>query len=790
MSNSTAGSIVVDLLLNSGGFESNVKKAEADIKRLAKKFEDFTGTAIKVVETIDATGNSVKKLAVGYDSLTGSIKTVEANYTSLQRAMENVNATTKIMAQTEANLAKIRGTLSSTEEARLRAQQANIDRSTRLYQEQAQARIAASNKVVVSTDKTSAATERMAGSVQKSQSAFRNSNQITQQASYQLTDFVMQVSGGTSAMRAFSQQAPQMLAAFGGAGAALGLVAAIGGAIADLVMKAGGEKTTADLFKNLTDGAQALDSAMQSVVDVDLSSLGKNYREATEEGKKLINANLSLQLTLLEIKQIDATKTFRDGITESLKEIGTFMRGVYAAKVAVENMFGIGNRTTKLFGFSEYGTKEEFANIKNTTVEVATAIDEAKKKFGETQDAATYVSTLNNIIKANKNLSDSVTSYVEVEQQRANSVVATQAKINAITKGMAGGYQGLEKAPSSRATKVDNKEEKMFNNMRVGADKFEQAMLRSNQQVANQESLLGKTAQEMEVLNAKYKIQAEQEKVIQDIIIQNGFIRQAERDQINAAAEAAIATQTAMITSRQEQERSAQYGIIRGFQNYADTAGNVAKGIESAFGNAMTNMETGLTRFVLTGKASFTDFANALINDIMRIYIRMALTGLVSKVATSFSMPDASGQHSVQGNSDYVYDLWKGGFAGYAGGGFTGEGNKYDIAGPVHKGEFVFNKEATKRIGVGNLYKMMRGYADGGYVGGAMPTGTKSGTGDVSIVVNNNSSNAQATATSTTDSFGNRQIEILVADMVNKAISTGKTDSAMRSAYNIRRSGK
>lgn len=44
---------------------------------------------------------------------------------------------------------------------------------------------------------------------------------------------------------------------------------------------------------------------------------------------------------------------------------------------------------------------------------------------------------------------------------------------------------------------------------------------------------------------------------------------------------------------------------------------------------------------------------------------------------------------------------------------------KYEPAGIVHRGEFVFTKEATSRIGVGNLYRLMRGYAEGGYVGGA-----------------------------------------------------------------------
>ncbi len=55
-------------------------------------------------------------------------------------------------------------------------------------------------------------------------------------------------------------------------------------------------------------------------------------------------------------------------------------------------------------------------------------------------------------------------------------------------------------------------------------------------------------------------------------------------------------------------------------------------------------------------------------------------------------------------------------YQGFDSGGFTGVGGKNDPAGVVHKGEFVFTKEATERIGVSNLYDMMRGYADGGLV--------------------------------------------------------------------------
>lgn len=57
---------------------------------------------------------------------------------------------------------------------------------------------------------------------------------------------------------------------------------------------------------------------------------------------------------------------------------------------------------------------------------------------------------------------------------------------------------------------------------------------------------------------------------------------------------------------------------------------------------------------------------------------------------------------------------------GFATGGWTGPGSKYQPAGVVHADEFVFTKEQTRAAGVGNLYALAatldRGYAKGGYV--------------------------------------------------------------------------
>ncbi len=75
---------------------------------------------------------------------------------------------------------------------------------------------------------------------------------------------------------------------------------------------------------------------------------------------------------------------------------------------------------------------------------------------------------------------------------------------------------------------------------------------------------------------------------------------------------------------------------------------------------------------------------------------------------------------------------------GFAEGGWTGPGGKYQLAGVVHAGEYVFSQAATRNIGVGVLENMHRlasgsftpraarwGYADGGAVNlpaGAAPT--------------------------------------------------------------------
>lgn len=66
---------------------------------------------------------------------------------------------------------------------------------------------------------------------------------------------------------------------------------------------------------------------------------------------------------------------------------------------------------------------------------------------------------------------------------------------------------------------------------------------------------------------------------------------------------------------------------------------------------------------------------------------------------------------------------------GFADGGFTGPGGKHDVAGVVHKGEWVVPQDVVKKPGMLSFLNELTygaGYADGGLVGGETSRNTAS----------------------------------------------------------------
>lgn len=142
-------------------------------------------------------------------------------------------------------------------------------------------------------------------------------------------------------------------------------------------------------------------------------------------------------------------------------------------------------------------------------------------------------------------------------------------------------------------------------------------------------------------------------------------------------------------------------GFTHAWADIGNEVNDVYSNIGSITQNAFNGMATVLTDFVMTGKASFSDFARSVISDITNMLIKMALFNAMSAA------------FGGGGTFSFASMFSK----GFANGGYTGNGGKYEPKGVVHGGEFVFTKEATSRLGPENLYRLMRGYASGGLVG-------------------------------------------------------------------------
>lgn len=169
-------------------------------------------------------------------------------------------------------------------------------------------------------------------------------------------------------------------------------------------------------------------------------------------------------------------------------------------------------------------------------------------------------------------------------------------------------------------------------------------------------------------------------------------------------------------------------GTKRAWAEYAEDATNVYGNVQNIASSALNGLTDMMTSFLSTGKANFKDFASSIIGMIIKMIAQMVIFNSLSGMMGGKTMSFAS--------------MFGG--KGFAGGGYTGDGGKYDPAGIVHKGEFVFTKEATQRIGAKNLYRLMRGYANGGSVGGsvysasrAVSAGSQFSFGDINVDINN-----------------------------------------------------
>lgn len=107
------------------------------------------------------------------------------------------------------------------------------------------------------------------------------------------------------------------------------------------------------------------------------------------------------------------------------------------------------------------------------------------------------------------------------------------------------------------------------------------------------------------------------------------------------------------------------------------------------------------------GQSAWRAFQDAGVNALGRIADKLTQMAVDNLWMNAFGGASGGGVGGVFSGIGKLF--------GFAEGGYTGPGGKYEPAGIVHRGEYVFDAASTQRLGVTNLERL-RGYAGGGFV--------------------------------------------------------------------------
>lgn len=141
-------------------------------------------------------------------------------------------------------------------------------------------------------------------------------------------------------------------------------------------------------------------------------------------------------------------------------------------------------------------------------------------------------------------------------------------------------------------------------------------------------------------------------------------------------------------------------GMKSGWGEWAESATDSFSQVKSAATQTFDGIAQNMAAMLTGSEQNWRGFTRSVLSMLTEIFLKQAMVGIVGSIGSAIGGAvgggaSASGGTAIQAAAANFH---------FATGGFTGTGGKYEPAGIVHRGEFVFTKEATSRIGVGNLY--------------------------------------------------------------------------------------
>ena len=222
------------------------------------------------------------------------------------------------------------------------------------------------DSTVASARRLDAAQDQLNANVSRSRGGMTRFGAAAQNASFQVSDFAVQVAAGGSAARALGQQLPQLISGFGPLAAAVGAAVAVGAALAPTLLDIGDEtEKTEGKTRTYGESLEAVNEVVKRANDASKT----RAERLRDEGQA------ALEGARKEVEAAEAKlEAFREGASVSIPS--SFL----------SDLFGLDNRSTDALNPRDARAREQRLENLNDRAEEAQA---NFQKLKDRLDAAT-----------------------------------------------------------------------------------------------------------------------------------------------------------------------------------------------------------------------------------------------------------------------------------------------------------------------------------------------------------------------------------------------------------------
>ena len=296
------------------------------------------------------------------------------------------------------------------------------------------------------------------------------------------------------------------------------------------------------------------------------------------------------------------------------------------------------NEIVKVQAELQTATGERATELMNTLKVLEAYKNKNESALADPLDANKNAAARSALAKNNNSTGDSFLEGLKARIAKADEGETAMLRLQAAEKGVAA---AAEPMIAKLQAMQENK----------AATLYEQSLQHQNDTIAYQATLIGKTSQEVEILNVQHNNTIELQKQLEQMTKQYGSVSAEVTDRMTQDMQRATATQIASIQARQQAETTWDYGTQKALQDYSVNAANAANGSKTVFTNGFNSMENAIVNFATTGKLNFAAMANNIISDIIRIQARMAISGLATSV---FGMKTGGYGSATEGSANFI----------------------------------------------------------------------------------------------------------------------------------------